>query len=125
MVATLSCPTCSAELAAQDEGTFRCQEDHDYTVVGLALTTNIAALRAIWAAIRALEDDASALSYMAERYGDHFGLSATARRAEAQAARDAANVLREHAQRAQKRLDALPSAPSSVGENGSQRGRGG
>ena len=121
----LSCPTCSAALTAHDDGTFRCREDHDYTVVGLALTTNIAALRALWVAIRALEEDAAGLGYMAEHYGDDYGLSAESRRAEAKAALEAAELLRGHARRAQQRLDALPAAPSAVAEQGSQRGRGG
>lgn len=102
-----------------------CPEDHRYTVVGLALTTNLAALRALWLAIRALEDDATGLEYMASQYGDNFGMSAEARRGEAAAALNAANTLREHARRAQDRLDALPTAPSAVPEVGSQSGRGG
>lgn len=109
----LSCPTCDEELVADDDG-FRCPEDHHYTVVGLALTTNIAALRALWMAIRALEDDAASLTYMAAHYGDDYGMSSDARRAEAEAALAAAETLRSHAQRAQDRLDALPVAPSAI-----------
>jgi hypothetical protein len=93
--------------------------------VGLALTTNIAALRALWLAIRALEDDAASLSHMATHYGDDFGMSADARRAEAASATGAAATLRIHARRAQERLDALPDAPSAVSESGSESGRGG
>lgn len=119
------CPTCDERLVTQGEDTFRCTEDHHYTVVGLALTTNIAALRALWMAIRALEDDAVSLKYMASHYGDKFGMSADARRAEAAAAQTAAEILRAHAKRAQDRLDALPAAPSAVREAGSEPGRGG
>ncbi len=122
--APLACPTCSEELQLHEDDAFRCPEDHVYTVIGLALTTNIAALRALWLAIRALEDDAASLNYMAGKYGDGFGSSAEARRAEAAAALAAASTLRDHARRAQARLDALPVAPSAVSE-GSQRGRGG
>lgn len=104
---------------------FKCQEDHHYTVIGLALTSNIAAVRALWMAIRALEDDAAGLEYMASHYGDGFGMSAAARREEAKAALAAANSLREHARRAQNRLDELPTAPSASREDGSDAGRGG
>lgn len=119
------CPTCSDELVLHGEDAFHCSEEHHYTVVGLALTTNIAALRALWLAIRALEDDAASLKYMSLHYGDQFGMSADRREAEADAALDAAKILRVHAKRAQDRLDALPAAPSAVRESGSQPGRGG
>ena len=121
----LSCPTCADELAEQVEDAFRCPEGHRYTVTGLALTTNIAALRALWMAIRALEDDAGSLKYMASHHSDAGGMSAQERLEEADAALEAAAMLRGHAQRAQTRLDALPSAPSAVREVGSQRGCGG
>ena len=121
----LACPTCSGDLREQAGDVFTCQEDHRYTVIGLALTTNIAALRALWLAIRALEDDAASLNYMATKYGDRFGLPAEARRREATAALDAASLLRGHARRAQERLNALPVAPSAAVEPGSQRGRSG
>jgi hypothetical protein len=122
---SLVCPTCVDELVLHGENAFRCPEGHHYTVVGLALTTNVAALRALWMAIRALEDDAASLSYMAEHYGDDYGMSADARRAEAAAALAAATMLRTHARRAQDRLDALPAAPSALPEHGSDSGRGG
>ena len=121
----LSCPTCDEDLEVHGEDTFRCPEDHHYSVVGLALTANIAALRAIWLAIRALEDDAASLSYMAKKYGNEFGLSAEARQGEADAALDAAAMLRGHAQRAQSRLDALPTelpAARGAGHQGAQGG---
>jgi hypothetical protein len=124
VTAELTCPTCTETLAVQDEDIFRCPEEHDYTVVGLALTTNLAALRALWMAIRALEDDAASLRYMAAHYGDAFGQAADKRREEAQAATEAAEVLRGHARRAQQRLDALPVAPSAISE-AIQRERGG
>ena len=125
MSVDLNCPTCSDILQTEGEDGFRCPEDHRYTVIGLALTTNIAALRALWMAIRALEDDAGSLRYMAKQLGDTSGISADERRNEADAALEAAEVLRKHAQRAQDRLDRLPSAPSAVRETGSQSGRGG
>jgi hypothetical protein len=123
VTSTLACPTCAEALARHDDDSFRCQEDHRYTIVGLALTTNIAALRALWMAIRALEDDAVSLNYMAEHFGDQHGMRADKRRDEASAALDAAKVLRTHAKRAQERLDALPSLPSSTLRGGGTTGR--
>lgn len=116
MDAPLSCPTCNAALTVHDEGSFRCQEAHDYTVLDLALTTNIAALRAIWQAIRALEDDAASLNYMAQNYGDDHGIPAKTRRDEADAAIATAKILRGHAQRAQERLHALPATLTASSE---------
>lgn len=121
----LACPTCAKDLVVDGDEGFRCEEEHRYTVVGLALTNNLAAVRALWMAIRALEEDAAGLQFMATKYGDGFGQSAEARRAEAEAALEAAALLRDLARRAQQRLDALPSAPSAVTEAGSERGRGG
>jgi hypothetical protein len=114
----LHCPTCADALVDEGEDGFRCPEDHRYTVVGLALTTNIAALRALWMAIRALEDDAHGLRYMAKHYGDTFGRGAELRLDEAAAALKAAEILRKQAHRAQARLDALPAAPSSLDIDG-------
>jgi hypothetical protein len=125
MTESLSCPTCTEVLVPHEEDSFRCPEDHHYTVVGLALTTNIAAIRALWMAIRALENDSASLRYMAKRYGDSYGGRAEDRIDEAAAADEAARLLRQHARRAQERLDALPAAPSTVTEAGSRRGRGG
>lgn len=125
MSQSLACPTCAEDLLPDGDDGFTCPEHHRYTAVGLALANNIAALRALWSAIRALEDDAAGLTYMAATYGDELGTPAEARRAEAEAAMETAAALREHARRAQQRLDALPVAPSAAGEPGSQRGRGG
>lgn len=103
-----ACPTCFEALAAADEsGSFVCREDHRYSALGLALTTNVSALRALWMAIRALEDDAASLDFLATHHGDSFGQMAEARRGEAAATRGAAETLREHARLAQQRLDAL------------------
>ncbi|MCW2605498.1 MAG: hypothetical protein JWO60_191 [Frankiales bacterium] len=110
----LTCPTCTEALVAREADRYACPENHQYTVVGLALTTNIAALRSLWLAIRALEQDGASLHLMAQHYGDRFGMLAENRRAEADAAYEAAQLLREHARRAQDRLDALPVAPSAI-----------
>ena len=121
----LPCPTCDADLVVQVEDALECPEGHRYTHVGLALANNLAAVRALWAAIHALEDDAAGLTFMASKQDDPDGPYATLRRAEAQASLEAADTLRRHARSAQERLDALPVAPSTVTEEGSQRGRGG
>ena len=101
-----------------ERDSFSCKDDHHYTVVSLALTTNLAALRAIWLAIRALEDDAASLNYMAATYGDHYGMPAERRRSEASAATAAAEMLRGHARRAQQRLESLRTAPAAEPEAG-------
>jgi hypothetical protein len=121
---TLACPECDEGLVADIEDSFRCPEGHPYAVVDLALTTNTAALQALWMAIRALEDDACSLKYMAAHYGDAMGMSAAHRNAEAEAALEAATILRGHAKRAQEKLDALTSAHSAGQEQGSTSGRG-
>jgi hypothetical protein len=119
MEPTITCPTCDEVLEKDlEQGIFQCSEEHQYTVIGLALTTNIAALRSLWMAIRALEQDGASLHHMAQHYGDGFGMSATDRRAEADAAYEAAQTLRGHARRAQQRLDALPMSPSAMGVSG-------
>jgi hypothetical protein len=113
-VTTMTCPTCDSALEADAQGSLTCIEDHRYSVIGLALTTNIAALRSLWSAIRALEEDGASLHLMASHYGDRSGMRADDRRAEADAAYDAANTLRGFARSAQTRLDALPSAPAAI-----------
>ena len=127
MSQALPCPTCVQDLVVRTEDVIECPEGHRYTAVGLMLANNLAAVRALWAAIHALEDDAAGLTFMANNteYGGPQGAYATARLAEAQAALQASAILRQHARSAQERLDALPVAPSAAQEPGSQRGRGG
>ena len=120
--APLACPICADDLAQRGAAGLVCPENHEYTGVSLALTTNIAALKALWQAIRALEDDAASLTYMADNYGNGFGMSPTRRRAEAAEALEAADRLRSLAQRAQERLDALRVMPSAADTVGGQRG---
>lgn len=81
-----------------------CPEGHTYTSLALALATNRGTVAALWRAVRALEDDAAGLTYLAQR--DGFG-SSEARLTEAGQTREAALRLREHAADAQRRLDAL------------------
>ena len=103
----LRCPTCSADLAAVDDGSGTCEEGHRFTAVALALATNRGSVRALWSAIRALEDDAAGLDYLAGRAHEP---RAADRKQEAQEAREAALRLRAYANAAQRRLDALDEA---------------
>jgi hypothetical protein len=99
----LSCPTCLGDLSG-DPDRLLCSEGHNYTSLALALATNSGTVRALWRAIRALEDDAAGLTYLAGR--QDYG-SSSARLAEAAEAREAAFRLREHAAAAQRRLNVL------------------
>lgn len=83
--------------------------------MGLALATNIAAVNALWRAIRALEDDAAGLEWLTQRAAVDAPL-ALAQRREAREARQAAASLRAYAEQAQQRLDALPVAPRAAGD---------
>jgi hypothetical protein len=94
--ASTKCPTCDAELIPWTEDGFRCPENHQHTVLGLVQYTNAAAVRALWKAIRALEDDAFSLELMADQHGGAFGATADTRRAEAKEARADALLLRRH-----------------------------
>jgi hypothetical protein len=94
-------------LRSADDGSGACAEGHRFTAVALALATNGDAVRALWSAIRALEDDAAGLDYLADRAGDPC---AADRRQEASDAREAALRLRGYASAAQRRLDPLDAA---------------
>lgn len=114
----LVCPTCSAELAPDGGDGVRCGEGHNWTAFALALTIDTATLQALWAAIRALEDEASSLNYMAAHQTEEYGMSADRQREEAAKALEAADALRTHAHLAQVRLNALPAGPSSPAGGG-------
>jgi len=100
----------------QQQDRLVCGEGHAYTDLGLALATNVAVVSALWRAIRALEDDAVGLDWLATRRAAD-GRQAAAQRDEAAAARDAGSTLRRYAGQAQARLDALPAAPSVLERN--------
>jgi hypothetical protein len=99
----LLCPACSA-LPTVDAGAVRCPEGHSYTAIGLAMATTRKTVSALWSAIRALEDDAAGLEYLAQQQPEAH---AAARRREAKESRAAAEHLRVHASAAQRRLEAL------------------
>ena len=107
-----SCPTCKSLLTSSDDHII-CTEGHRFTADGLALAGNLIAVRALWLAILALEDDAAGLEWLLRqgRAPAHHQESLAAQAAEGRAA---ARVLREHARAAQERLDNLPVAPSKL-----------
>ncbi len=114
-----ACPSCRARLE-QDHSGVVCREGHRYTELGLALATNIAAVNALWRAIRALEDDAAGLEWLTGRAAVDAP-RALAQRREAREARQAAASLRAYAEQAQQRLDALPVALRAAGDEGRPR----
>ena len=105
-----NCPTCRAPLSGID-GHVACDNGHRFTPEGLALASNHVAVAALWLAITALEDDAAGLEWMVRegRAPAHQRENYSRQAAEG---REAAEVLRRHAQAAQDRLDSLPNAPS-------------
>lgn len=106
------CPTCNTPLRALD-GHLGCDNGHRFTPEGLAFAVNQAAVRALWLAIRALQDDAAGLEWMLRegRAPEHQRENYARQAAEG---RQAAEVLLAHAQAAQDRLDRLPTAPSDL-----------
>lgn len=107
---SLPCPTCAAPLTPAGDR-LACEQQHAFTADGLTLASNLAAVNALWLAIRALEDDAACLDWRIRtgQTGDH-ALYAE----QAAAGRAAAQHLRKMAQAAQARLDQLPAPPSSL-----------
>lgn len=75
--------------------------------------SNLAAVRGLWLAVRALEDDAAGLEWLVktgkapERLRDEYVKQAAE-------GREAADALRAMARAAQARLDALPVRPSEL-----------
>jgi hypothetical protein len=98
------CPFCVLALELRDDEA-RCPNGHVFDAEGLSLATNMAAARALWLAVSAMQDDAAGLAWRAQRSG--AGETADALLVEAQAARDAATTLRRLAAAAQRRLDTL------------------
>ena len=77
------------------------------------MAMNLAAVQALWLAIRALEDDAAGMDWLvksqrapASRHGEYARQS--------RESREAARALRAMASAAQSRLDSLPVAPSTL-----------
>lgn len=100
----IPCVACSGPLDEHDADVLSCAEGHSYTSISLALATNREVVRALWLAIRSLDDDALGLTHLAQRYPDHL---AGSRLQEAAEARAAAERLRTHAAAAQRRLRSL------------------
>ncbi len=100
------CPSCDAGCSFEI-GVLVCEEGHRYTSLGLALATNVGAVNAVWRAVRALEDDAAGLDWLASREAVNPA-QAQKQREEAAGAREAAGQLRTVAGQAQRRLEALP-----------------
>lgn len=107
-----ACPTCASPLA-EAGGQLACEQQHAFTPDGLTLASNLAAVKALWMAIRALEDDAAGLEWRLGQRTPADHLHAEYER-QAAATREAARHLREMAGAAQARLDALPVAPSGL-----------
>ncbi len=109
LLADAKCPLCGLPLQLRGDEAV-CPNGHVFDAVGLSLATNIAATRALWLAVNAMEDDAAGLAWRAQRSPAVDGaesLQAESLLAEARAARDAATTLRVLATAAQRRLDGL------------------
>jgi hypothetical protein len=98
------CPFCVLSLQQRHDEAV-CPNGHVFEAEGLSLATNMAAARALWLAVNAMEDDAAGLAWRAQRHAPDGGAQALL--AEAQAAREAAASLRALAGAAQRRLDGL------------------
>ena len=104
MLPDANCPFCALPLESHgDEAA--CGNGHVFDAEGLSLATNMAAARALWLAVNAMEDDAAGLTWRAQRTPSGERADALVR--EATAARDAAASLRKLANAAQLRLDGL------------------
>lgn len=100
------CPFCVLPLTLRSDHEAACPNGHVFDPEGLSLATNMAAARALWLAVSAMEDDAAGLAWRSRR-SSTGAEAAEALSAEAQAARDAAASLRVLATAAQRRLDGL------------------
>jgi hypothetical protein len=100
------CPFCVLPLTLRGEDEAACPSGHVFDSEGLSLATNMAAARALWLAVRALEDDAAGLAWRAGRSRVEPGTRAGLLE-QAEGARTAASSLRVLAAAAQQRLDGL------------------
>lgn len=96
---TYSCPECSGVLQEVKEGEvlrFRCRVGHIYSPESLHADQNVAVERALWSAIRSLEEHAEFSQRLASRSQANQRPRLAARFAErAEASREDASVLRE------------------------------
>lgn len=94
-----ACPECNGVLWEKQEGDllhFRCRVGHAYTANSLAAEQSLAVENALWAALRALEENASLNDRLAERSRDRRQMALSDRfRERALSKRHEAEVLRD------------------------------
>ena len=109
---TYSCPECSGVLEEVKEGEmlrFRCRVGHIYSPESLHADQNVAVEKALWAAIRSLEEHAEFSQRLAARSKKNPRLRLAERFLEkAEASREDATVLRELLERSSETLIELP-----------------
>jgi hypothetical protein len=106
MLKDAKCPFCVLPLQLVGQDIARCASGHSFDAEGLSLATNMAAARALWLAVRAMEDDAAGLEWRAGR-ADTDDATRKDLLGDAEGARSAAASLRMLASAAQRRLDGL------------------
>lgn len=106
MLDNANCPFCILPLELRDSTEALCPNGHVFDAAGLSLATNMASARALWLAVRAMEDDAAGLSWRADRTNETADAKVTLL-SQAEDARSAAASLRVLAAAAQRRLDDL------------------
>ncbi len=106
MLIEAKCPFCVLPLSTRTDREAACPNGHVFDPEGLSLATNMAAARALWLAVSAMEDDAAGLAWRAHRSSTN-STAEKALLAEADGARAAAGSLRVLAAAAQRRLDGL------------------
>ena len=109
---TYSCPECNGVLEEVEEGElvrFRCRVGHIYSPESLHADQNVAVEKALWAAIRSLEEHAEFSSRLASRsISNKRPRLATRFREKAEASRGDASVLRELLERSSEPVLDLP-----------------
>ena len=109
---TYSCPECNGVLEEVEEGElvrFRCRVGHIYSPESLHADQNVAVEKALWAAIRALEEHAEFSARLASRSLSKKRPSLATRFSDkAEASREDATVLRELLERSSESVLELP-----------------
>lgn len=109
---TYSCPECYGVLEEVKEGDmlrFRCRVGHIYSPESLHADQNVAVEKALWAAIRSLEEHAEFSERLASRSQSQKRARLAARFSQkAQASRDDAGVLRELLERSSEPVLEMP-----------------
>jgi two-component system chemotaxis response regulator CheB len=104
-----TCPDCNGSLVEMEEGRFRCRVGHAWSADALLEAQGSAWERALWAAVRTLDEKVSLSRRMAEYARERGNARLTERHlANAEEAVAAAEVLRRHltARPADTRLEA-------------------